>query len=391
MVASSGIGGEAYLGREAAAVELAFAPRPKACTPSGVVALYRLLRPVLFLLPAEVAHRLVLGALAVASRSRTLLGILRAACGRPDPALRMRALGLDLPSPIGLAAGLDKDAEAFEAFSALGFGFVEVGTITAEAQPGNPRPRLFRLPEDRALINRMGFNNLGAAHAAQRLARAKPRDVVLGVNLGKSKVTPAEHAIDDYVHSATLLGPHADYVVVNVSSPNTPGLRDLQAVASLRPLLAAVREALDRVVPARRVPLLVKIAPDLADADIEAIAALALELSLDGVIATNTTIGREGLSAPVEHVSALGAGGLSGAPLRARALAVLSLLRARVGKQLTLISVGGIATPEDVRERLAAGATLVQVYTALVYEGPGLPARLNRALAATARAERAPP
>jgi len=205
---------------------------------------------------------------------------------------------------------------------------------------------------------------------------------VLGVNLGKSKITPSEHAIEDYVQSASVLGPHADYVVVNVSSPNTPGLRDLQAVQTLRPLLVAVREALERAVPARRVPLLVKIAPDLADADIEAIADLALELSLDGVIATNTTIGREGLATPAHEVSALGAGGLSGAPLRARALSVLKLLRARTGERLTLISVGGIATPEDVRERLAAGATLVQVYTALIYEGPGLPARLNRALAA---------
>ena len=349
--------------------------------------LYRLLRPLLFLLSAETAHRLVIGLLSFVSRSPLLVGLLRAACGRPAPELRTRALGLDLPSPIGLAAGLDKDAEAYEAFGALGFGFVEVGTLTAQAQPGNPRPRLFRLPADRALINRMGFNNCGAEHAAEVLARARAgaraADVVLGVNLGKSKLTPPERAIEDYVRSATLLGPHADYVVVNVSSPNTPGLRDLQAVETLRPLLAAVRDALDRAVPARRVPLLVKIAPDLADADIEAIAALALELSLDGVIATNTTIGREGLSTPPEAVSALGAGGLSGAPLRARALAVLKLLRARVGDRLTLISVGGIATADDVSERLAAGATLVQVYTALIYEGPGLAARLNRDLATT--------
>jgi dihydroorotate dehydrogenase len=346
---------------------------------------YWLLRPLLFLLPAEAAHRLVMALLAWVARSPLRTALLRGLSGRPHPVLRTRALGLDLPSPIGLAAGLDKDAEAYEAFGALGFGFVEVGTITAHSQAGNPKPRLFRLPADRALINRMGFNNHGAEHAAKRLARARRRGVVLGVNLGKSKLTVVERAIEDYVHSATLLAPHADYVVVNVSSPNTPGLRDLQAVQTLQPLLRAVREALDRAVTERRVPLLVKIAPDLADIDIEAIADLALELSLDGVIATNTTIGREGLVTPEARVSALGAGGLSGAPLRARALEVLKLLRARVGERLTLISVGGIATPEDVRARLEAGATLVQVYTALIYEGPGLPARLNRALARSPR------
>ncbi|MGD8859693.1 MAG: quinone-dependent dihydroorotate dehydrogenase [Myxococcales bacterium] len=341
--------------------------------------LYRLLRPLLYLLPAETAHRLVMGAMALLSRLPFGPGLLRALYGAPDPSLRVEALGLSLPSPLGLAAGLDKDAEAYEAFGALGFGFVEVGTITAQAQPGNPRPRLFRLVRDRALINRMGFNNHGA-EAARRRLQGRSRGTVVGVNLGKTKVVPAERAVEDYVQSARLLGPLADYVVINVSSPNTPGLRDLQAVEHLRPLLGAVREALDGAVAERRVALLVKIAPDLADADVDAVADLSLELGLDGIIATNTTIAREGLATPSEEVERCGAGGLSGAPLKQRSLEVLRRLRARVGERLVLISVGGIETADEARERLQAGATLVQLYTALIYGGPSLPGRINRGL-----------
>jgi dihydroorotate dehydrogenase len=365
--------------------------------------LYRLLlRPLLFLLPAETAHRLVLLAMRLLSRSaagRALLGWLY---GGTDPALRVRAFGRELSSPIGLAAGLDKDAEAFAAFSALGFGFVEVGTVTGRAQAGNPRPRLFRLRKDRALINRMGFNNGGAHAVACRLAVHGPRprapgDVrerqtprsravpVLGINIGKTKAVPVEAAVADYVHSATLLAPHADYLVVNVSSPNTPGLRDLQSIDALRPLLQAVRGALDAAEPARRVPLLVKIAPDLADADIDAVADLALELGLDGVIAVNTTVARSALRSTSAEVARCGAGGLSGPPLCERALSVLRRLRARLGERVLLVSVGGIETADDVWERLSAGATLVQVYTALIYEGPSLVRGLNRGLAARLR------
>jgi dihydroorotate dehydrogenase len=349
------------------------------------------LRPLLWLLDAEVAHRLVLGVMHWLTRVPGATALLAAALGKPDPILRVRAFGRDLDSPIGLAAGLDKNAEAWGAFSALGFGFVEVGTITAQAQPGNPRPRLFRLPLDRALVNRMGFNNCGAADVARRLAGARAQRGVLGINIGKTKAAPAERAIDDYVQSATALAPHADYMVINVSSPNTPGLRDLQAVSVLGPLLSAVRAAIDVASPSRRVPLLVKIAPDLADADIDAVADLALLLGLDGIIAVNTTVARAGLRTSEPEIERCGAGGLSGAPLKARALEVLRRLRARAGDRLVLVSVGGIESAADAFERLRAGATLVQIYTALIYAGPGLPRRLNRELAARLRASgRAP-
>jgi len=343
--------------------------------------LYRLLRPLIYLLPAETAHRLGIWFLAALSRSALGRALPGALYGRPDPRLRTEVMGLSLPSPIGLAAGLDKDAEAYPALLALGFGAVEIGTVTAKPQPGNPRPRLFRLPADRALVNRMGFNNHGCEAAAARLA-GRGGDGVVGVNIGKTKVVPAEQAAADYAESTRRLAPLADYLVVNVSSPNTPGLRDLQAVASLRPLLETVQGELQAVTQGapRRVPLLVKIAPDLADEDIDAVADLALELGLDGIIATNTTIGRAGLSSPEARVERCGTGGLSGAPLCERSFEVLRRLRQRVGTGLTLVSVGGIDSAEEAYRRLEAGATLVQLYTALIYAGPGLPARLNREL-----------
>jgi dihydroorotate dehydrogenase len=297
----------------------------------------------------------------------------------------VRALGLDFPNPIGLAAGFDKNALGYDALASLGFGFVEVGTVTGEGQPGNPHPRMFRLPADRALLNRLGFNNEGADAVAARLTGSRRTPV--GVNIGKTRAVPDERATDDYVKGAEKLGPLADYLVVNVSSPNTPGLRDLQAVERLRPLLLAVREALDRASPGKRIPLLVKIAPDLADADVDAVADLALELRLDGIIATNTTISREGLRTDARRVAELGAGGVSGAPLKARSLAVLERLRSRVGDRLVLISAGGIATVDDAWERIRAGATLLQLYTALIYEGPSLPRRLAAGLAARAESE----
>jgi dihydroorotate dehydrogenase len=294
--------------------------------------------------------------------------------------LRVRALGLEFPGPLGLAAGFDKDARGTRGLAALGFGFVEVGTVTARAQPGNPRPRMFRLTADRALVNRMGFNNAGAAAAAARLGRARGGPVV-GVNIGKTRAVPDADAAADYAASARAVAAVADYVVVNVSSPNTPGLRDLQAADRLRPVLVAVRAALDAAVSGRRVPLLVKIAPDLADADVDAVADLALELGLDGIIATNTTVSRDGLASPAAEVAAAGAGGLSGPPLRARSLAVLRRLHARAGDRLVLIAVGGIETPDDAWERLRAGATLVQAYTAFVYGGPLWPRRMHAGLA----------
>ena len=292
-------------------------------------------------------------------------------------------MGIEFPNAFGLAAGFDKNARAVPGLLALGFGHVEIGTVTARAQPGNARPRLFRLVDDRAIVNRMGFNNEGAAVVASRLHRLRQtragRDAVIGVNIGQTKLTEPRDAVADYVESARLLVPFASYLVVNVSSPNTPGLRDLQAVDELRPLLAAVKDVADRA-PGGRVPLLVKIAPDLADADVDAVADLALELGLDGISATNTTIARpESLLTDRATIDAAGSGGLSGPVLADRATEVLVRLRERVGSGLAIIAVGGVTTPDDVRARLAAGADLVQGYTGFIYEGPAWPSRLAAA------------
>ena len=289
-------------------------------------------------------------------------------------------MGLRFPGVLGLAAGFDKNAVGIDALAALGFGFVEVGTVTGRPQPGNPRPRLFRLPTDRAVVNRMGFNNDGAELVAERLARRRRTGVVVGVNIGKTKVVPEDQAVDDYRLSTRMLAPHADYLVVNVSSPNTPGLRDLQAVERLQPLLAAVRREALRATD-RYVPLLVKIAPDLSDDDVLAVADLVVADRLDGIVATNTTISRDGLRSTAAEVERAGAGGLSGAPLLHRSLEVMRMLRSRMGEEPTLIGVGGIATIGDAVERLAAGADLLQAYTALIYQGPTWPGRMNRALA----------
>ena len=330
---------------------------------------------VLRWLPTEWVHHVALAGLRVFMA--LFGGVARRALCTSDPKLGVDALGLHFAHPVGLAAGFDKNATAYEALAALGFAFIEVGTVTGQAQPGNPKPRLFRLPADRALINRMGFNNLGASVVRTHLTQK--RSVPIGVNIGKTKIVAEENAASDYVQSTRLLGPLADYLVVNVSSPNTPGLRNLQTVELLRPLLASVKAELDEISPRR--PLLVKIAPDLNDADIDAIAELALELELDGIIATNTTISRAGLHSSAAEVEACGAGGLSGAILKARSLEVLERLYRRVGKRLTLISVGGIETAEDAWARLAAGASLVQIYTGFVYGGPLVVWSLQRGLA----------
>jgi len=337
---------------------------------------------VLRWLPTEWVHHVALAGLRV---FMTLFGgLARRLLLTQDPKLGVDALGLHFAQPVGLAAGFDKNATAYDALAALGFGFVEVGTVTGQAQPGNPKPRLFRLPADRALINRMGFNNLGASVVATHLT--SKRSVPIGVNIGKTKLVSEADAASDYVQSTRLLGPLADYLVVNVSSPNTPGLRNLQTVELLRPLLTAVQLELGKISPRR--PLLVKIAPDLNDADVDAIADLALELSLDGIIATNTTISRAGLRSAAAEVEACGAGGLSGAILKARSLEVLQRLHARVGKRLTLISVGGIETAEDAWARLAAGASLVQIYTGFIYGGPLVVWKLQRGLTRLLRASK---
>jgi dihydroorotate dehydrogenase len=315
------------------------------------------------------------------------LGALARAWSTPSPSLAVETLGLRFASPFGLAAGFDKEALAIRALGQLGFGHVEIGTLTARPQPGNEKPRMFRLVADRALINRMGFNNHGAAEAAPRLARERRRRrrPVIGANIGKSRVVEVDAAVDDYLESTRLLAPASDYLVVNVSSPNTPGLRGLQELDRLAPLLSAVRDA------ASGTPVLVKIAPDLSDEEIDRIAGLAVTLELAGVIATNTTISRDGLAASAGAIARIGAGGLSGAPLKARSLEVLHRLRATLPATMCLISVGGVETADDVAERLRAGATLVQGYTAFIYEGPLWAGNINRGLAKLAREGRLSP
>ncbi|MBC9928417.1 MULTISPECIES: quinone-dependent dihydroorotate dehydrogenase [unclassified Leucobacter] len=322
----------------------------------------------------ERAHHLAFAFIKAAPKLG-LGGLVHRFCA-PDRSLRVHALGQVFPSPFGLAAGFDKNADGIIGLGDIGFGHVEVGTLTAHAQDGNPAPRLFRLVQDRAVINRMGFNNGGSAAAAPRIERARlvRRRPIIGVNIGKSRVTSVEDAVGDYVTSAGRLAPIADYLAVNVSSPNTPGLRGLQDEALLSPLLSAVRAAIGDT------PLLVKIAPDLDDEQIDGIVDLVVELGLDGIIATNTTIGREGLHASAAEIERIGAGGLSGQPLADRSLAVLRRIRSRAPQSLCVIAVGGVTTPEDVRDRLEAGATLVQGYTAFLYEGPLWARAINRGL-----------
>ena len=346
----------------------------------------RVVRPALFGVAGrdpEAIHARVLGLLAWVARSpgrtRALAAIM--ALGRGGAAGGEREVfGLRFANPVGLAAGFDKNAVAVPALAALGFGFVEVGTVTREAQPGNPRPRLFRLPADQALINRMGFNNAGAAVVAARLAGMPHVRVPVGISLGKSRVTPLEEAVGDYLASLAALYPYGDYFAINVSSPNTPGLRDLQERDRLDGLLASLVEWLGARAKeegrARRKPLLVKVAPDLDEGALDDVVGVCLARGADGLIAVNTTISREGLSAQTPEPLRNEAGGLSGTPLRARALAVVRHLRAGAGERLPIIGCGGIFTVDDARRMLDAGATLLQLYTGFIYEGPGVARRL---------------
>jgi dihydroorotate dehydrogenase len=322
----------------------------------------------------ERAHHLVMFAIRVSGA----IGVTKLARVRRTGRGEVQAFGLHFDAPFGLAAGFDKNAVAIRALGDLGFSHIEIGTVTAIAQSGNEKPRLFRLIADRALVNRMGFNNQGADVIAARLEKLRRRHgatlPIIGVNIGKSRVVEVENAVDDYRTSARLLSKHADYVAVNVSSPNTPGLRSLQSVESLRPILLAVQaEAAGK-------PILVKIAPDLADEDVVAVADLALELGLAGVIATNTTISRDGLKTEAAKIAAIGAGGLSGAPLKKRAIEVLEILAKRIEGRASIISVGGIETGEEAKARLEAGATLVQGYSGFVYAGPFWARTINKLL-----------
>lgn len=332
---------------------------------------YGPLRRALFLVPPERIHAAVFAALRAATAPAPMRRRLHRLLAPADPVLAGTVFGVRFPGPLGLAAGFDKDGLGLNAWGALGFGYAEVGTVTAVAQPGNPAPRLFRLPADRALLNQMGFNNHGAGALAVRLARHRGC-VPIGVNIGKTKATPPEHAVDDYRASARLLGRLATYLVVNVSSPNTPGLRDLQAVEQLAPILSAVRAE-------TATPVLVKIAPDLAGPDIDAIADLAVDLGLAGIVATNTTVARDGLL--TSGVERMGAGGISGPPVARRAVEALRRLHARAADKLVLVSVGGIETADDAWERITAGASLLQGYTGFVYGGGLWAKRIHDGLA----------
>ena len=335
--------------------------------------MYSLLRRLLFGLQPETAHGLALGLIRAAGAlppARALLrSLYRVADARP-----VRAFGLTFPNPVGLAAGYDKDGLGWRGLACLGFGHLEIGTVTPEAQPGNPRPRVFRLPHNGALINRMGFPGLGAAFVARRLAGARPPGLVIGANLGKQKETPLREAAADYEKLMEAMSPVADYLVVNVSSPNTPGLRELQTRAFLEELLcrlAAMRKT-QQLRLDRRVPLLVKLAPDLSDPELDDALEAMLSAGMDGVIATNTTIGRPGIDSPVKEE----AGGLSGRPLGPRSTEMIRAIHKRTDGKLPIIGVGGVDGPDEAKEKLDAGAALVQVYTGLIYQGPGLVKRI---------------
>ena len=344
------------------------------------------IKPALFRLDAEHAHELAVHAMALLGRVRPLCAVLEK-IHRLPPALHrpVECFGLKFPNAVGLAAGFDKNGRAWPAAAAFGFGHVEIGTVTYHAQPGNPRPRAFRYPAEQAVINRMGFNNAGAAALAARLAKLPGpgrRAIPLGVNLGKSKVTSLDKAAEDYLGSFRLLADHADYIVVNVSSPNTPGLRELQDAAWLKPLLAAlVAENQGRVAAGKaRRPVLLKIAPDLSFLQIDAVLEVIAELGLDGIIATNTTLARPGALAAVNE-----AGGLSGAPVRRRSTEIINYIARATNGRLPIIGVGGIMDEAAAGEKLDAGATLVQLYTGLIYRGPFFAAEVARALAARQR------
>ena len=337
-----------------------------------------LVKPLLFNLDAERAHHLVFDNLRRAARLPGTKSLLRGLYDYQHPNLAREVFGLKFPNPVGLAAGFDKNAALTEELATLGFGFVEIGTVTPRPQPGNPQPRLFRLPKDEALVNRMGFNNDGATVVAARLAGRRNKQLIIGGNIGKNKDTPNEHAAADYVACFDALAEVVDYFVVNVSSPNTPNLRQLQEKKPLIQLLQQVQERnLSRPSPR---PLLLKIAPDLTDSQLDDILEIAHETKLSGLVATNTTISREGLHTDAAQVAALGAGGLSGRPLRARATEVIRYLHQKSDGGLPIIGSGGIHSAADAQEKLGAGASLIQLYTGFIYEGPGLVSQINRAL-----------
>ncbi len=357
-------------------VRLAVLPPDLFIFTRNIAALYKLLlKPFLFLLSPEKAHHVTLFLLKIGLAFPGLNYCIRRSFVLKNPKLQRNLLGLTFANPVGLAAGFDKDGQHFEAMAALGFGFVEIGTVTPKPQPGNPKPRLFRLTTDGGLINRMGFNNEGVDVLVKRLKKKKPSKLIIGGNIGKNKTTPNEEATSDYQYCFEALFPYVDYFVINVSSPNTPGLRELQEKEPLLHLLSVLQNInLQQATPK---PILLKISPDLSTDQLDDIVEIVQKTGISGIIATNTTIHREGLLA---DTTALGAGGLSGKPLRKRATEIIRYLHHKSAGNFIIIGVGGISSPADALEKLQAGASLIQVYTGLVFEGPALVKKINRAL-----------
>ncbi|WP_347158251.1 quinone-dependent dihydroorotate dehydrogenase [Pontibacter chitinilyticus] len=336
-----------------------------------------LLRPLLFQLDPEKVHYLTTDAVRAAYKLPFAASLSQRLFQVQNPRLERELFGLKFPNPVGLAAGFDKDAKLVDELAAFGFGFIEIGTLTPKPQHGNEKPRLFRLPQDQAIINRMGFNNEGVDAAVRRLEKRKS-SVIVGGNIGKNKVTPNEEALNDYLYCFKALFDVVDYFVVNVSSPNTPDLRALQDKEPLQRLLLSLQEENQKHRQPK--PLLLKIAPDLNLNQLNDIIEIAIEARLNGLIATNTTIGRQGLYTPAQRISEIGMGGLSGKPLTQHATQVIRHLRTFLPEEILLIGVGGIMTPEDAVEKLQVGADLVQLYTGFIYEGPGLVSRINKKL-----------
>ncbi len=340
--------------------------------------MYKLLiRPILFLFSPESIHHFTFRFIKIAFAIPYVKGIVTALHKPKGNNLEREVFGIKFPNPVGLAAGFDKDAKLFDELSAFGFGFIEIGTLTPKPQPGNDKPRLFRLPEDSGLINRMGFNNEGVDAAVERL-KQNDNNVIIGGNIGKNKVTPNEDAIRDYIYCFNALFDHVHYFVVNVSSPNTPGLRDLQEKEPLTKLLAELQKRNNEKLNAK--PILLKIAPDLTNSQLDDIIDIVRITKIAGVIATNTTISRDNLTSDIQLLSSIGAGGLSGLPVRERSTEVIRYLSEKSEKAFPIIGVGGIHSPDDAIEKLNAGATLVQLYTGFIYEGPGLVKRICKKL-----------
>lgn len=335
-----------------------------------------LVRPLLFLADPEKIHHLVFSILRLKGKIPGFKWLLSSLFVEEDPRFEKEVFGIRFKNRVGLAAGFDKDARLIDEMACLGFGFIEIGTLTPKPQPGNEKPRLFRLPADQALINRMGFNNQGVLAAVERMKKRKS-PVIVGGNIGKNKLTPNENALEDYAYCFEALYNYVDYFVVNVSSPNTPGLRELQEKEPLRKLMSYVKAL--SVAKQKQKPVLLKIAPDLSQEQLDDIIEILKETNTDGVIATNTTISREGLSTEKHTLDAIGNGGLSGMPLAARSTEVIRYLRTKLGPHYPIIGVGGIITPEDAMEKLNAGADLIQLYTGFIYEGPSIVKRINKA------------